>query len=140
MKDIEEMTSVKFGQRKSDIHYINSYSNEGYTTNKESLEKLLRTKILEFRQQSNPNKSGYRSLQEYMEDRFYKDLTSSKMSESMTETFITRHVPSHTSLRNFANGGSLSMKYLDSIAYVFSVKYILANVGLDAFIDHVNMM
>lgn len=136
MIDINNTDSIEFGRRKSDIYQINAQSPINHITNKRALETFLRTKIIEFRQQLPAGKQGYRSLHEYIAEHFYTSLIASHMDEEKADALIAQCVPSHTSLRNFMNGENLGMKYLDCIAYVFDVKYVFSNFGLDTFVNH----
>jgi len=92
------------------------------------LEKVLRDNIKTFRDK--PGKkhgTGYRALETAIEIAIYHYLENRKFLPDVIEKVIDKRVPSHTYIRNFNEGQSICINYMNTLAFFFGIKYLISN-------------
>jgi len=97
----------------------------------DELEQTLRDNIQEFRKQPGKHGQGYRALAAAIEVVLYDYLESNGVEPDVIENIIDKRVPSHTYIRNFKEGQSICINYMNTMAFFFGVKYLVNNFGFE---------
>ena len=95
----------------------------------QELEIILRNKITEYQANAPYKEKGYRTISALIEQKMVQFLKSENVNEEEIYKIVKNRVPSSTYIADFHKGRNICINYMNSLAYLYDVKYLVHNFG-----------
>lgn len=95
----------------------------------QELEIILRNKITEYQANAPYKEKGYRTISALIEQKMVQFLKSENVNEEEIYEIVKNRVPSSTYIADFHKGRNICINYMNSLAYLYDVKYLVHNFG-----------
>lgn len=95
----------------------------------QELEIILRNKITEYQANAPYKEKGYRTISALIEQKMVQFLKSVNVNEEEIYKIVKNRVPSSTYIADFHKGRNICINYMNSLAYLYDVKYLVHNFG-----------
>jgi len=95
----------------------------------QELEVVLRNKITEYQKNAPYKEKGYRTISALIEQKMVQFLKSENVGEEEIYNIVKDRVPSSTYIADFHKGRNICINYMNSLAYLYNIRYLVHNFG-----------